>query len=205
MTEEEARRWIVERFGVSRETLLASLIDQVRIESREQNLVSPSTLETMWSRHVVDSAQLLQFAVARDEPWLDIGTGAGFPGLVIACLRDAPITLCEPRRRRAAFLQGAAERLGIGDRVTVACCRAERLTGCWPIVSARAVAALDALFDAASAVADRKTIWLLPKGRSAREEVAIARKTWHGSFHVEHSITDPESHIVIATDVRRRR
>jgi 16S rRNA (guanine527-N7)-methyltransferase len=204
MTEDEARGWVTERYGVPRETLLARLVDEVRAEAALQNLVSPSTLETMWARHVVDSAQLLELAATASGDWLDIGTGAGFPGLVVACLRDAPVTLCEPRRRRADFLERTAARLGMANRVTVAPCKVERLAGRRPIISARAVAALDALFTGAAAVSDRDTLWLLPKGRSAREEVAVARKTWHGSFHVEQSITDPASYIVVATDVRRR-
>jgi len=204
VTEDEARQWVGNRFGVSRETLLARLVNEVLDEATRQNLVSPATTAAMWSRHVVDSAQLLDLARGRLGPWLDIGTGAGFPGLVIACLRDASIALCEPRRRRAAFLETCVHRLGITDHTTVAACRVERLTGKRAIISARAVAALDALFEAAAAVSDHETLWLLPKGRSAREEVAAARKTWHGSFHVEQSITDPDSHIVVATGVRRR-
>ena len=204
MTEEEARRWITERFGVSRETQLNALVEAVLSESARQNLISPNTAGAIWARHVADSAQLLRFIGDRTGPWLDIGTGAGFPGLVIAVLRDEPIVLCEPRRRRAEFLAATASRIGIADRVTVESRKVERLTGARPIISARAVASLDALLTAAAAVSDRGTLWLLPKGRSAREEVEAARKTWHGSFHVEQSITDPESHIVIATDVRRR-
>lgn len=204
MTEDEARRWIAGRFDGPRETLLAKLVDEVRAEAPRQNLVSPSTLAAMWARHIVDSAQLLDLAAKAAGDWLDIGTGAGFPGLVVACLRDAPITLCEPRRRRAEFLERTAARLGMADRVTVAPCRVERLVGRRGIISARAVAALDALLTSAVAMSDRDTLWLLPKGRAAREEVEAARKTWHGSFHVEQSITDPHSEIVVATGVRRR-
>lgn len=204
MNEIEARQWVREQFGVSRETLLAELVDLVLDESQRQNLVSPASMAEMWSRHIADSAQLL--AVVKDEtaPWLDIGTGAGFPGLAIACLRDASMTLCEPRHRRAEFLEAAAATLGVGDRVSVAGCKVERLSSRWPIISARAVSALDTLFASAEHVSDRETLWVLPKGRSAREEVAAARETWHGSFHVEQSITDPDSYIVVATDVRRR-
>jgi 16S rRNA (guanine527-N7)-methyltransferase len=204
MIEEEARRWIIERFGVSRETLLARLVEEIRAETAQQNLIAPSTLGAIWARHVVDSAQLLLLANTRGGDWLDIGTGAGFPGMVIACLRAAPITLCEPRRRRAEFLARTATRLGL-DHVTVAACKVERLSGVRPIISARAVASLDSLFAAAASVSDRETWWVLPKGQSGREEVEAARKTWHGSFHVEQSITDPHSHIVVASGVRRRR
>ena len=205
MTEDQARRWIIDRFGVSRETRLARLVEAVLQESTRQNLISPNTVGTIWERHVVDSAQLLFLAGGRSGEWLDIGTGAGFPGLVIACLRPEPITLCEPRKRRTDFLAATADLLGISEQVTVESCKVERLSGVRSIISARAVASLDVLFAAGAAVSDRGTLWLLPKGRSAREEVEAARKTWHGSFHVEQSITDPDSHIVIATDVRRRR
>lgn len=205
MTEDEARGWIGARWSVSRGTCLEQLVDAVLEESTRQNLISPNTTTAIWARHVVDSAQLIALADNRSGAWLDIGTGAGFPGLVIACLRDAPMTLCEPRRRRADFLQATAQRLGIANRVAVEPCKVERLRGIRPIISARAVASLGALFTAAAGVSDRDTLWLLPKGRSAREEVEAARKTWHGSFHVEQSITDPDSHIVVATDIRRRR
>lgn len=203
MTEDEARQWVRERWGVSRETQLATLADLVRDECARQNLISASTLDHLWARHIVDSAQLLPLAGERDGAWLDIGTGAGFPGMVIACLRDHPITLCEPRKRRADFLGEMAARLGVSN-VTIAPCKAERLTGAYAVVSARAVASLPALFAAAAPVTTRKTLWLLPKGQNTREEVASARKTWHGSFHVEQSITQAESMIVVAKHVVRR-
>ncbi|MGN6278188.1 MAG: 16S rRNA (guanine(527)-N(7))-methyltransferase RsmG [Sphingomonas sp.] len=204
MNEDQAREWIREKFGVSREALLANLVEQVLDEATRQNLVSPASIAAIWSRHIVDSAQLLRFVEDDARPWLDIGTGAGFPGLAIACLRNAPITLCEPRRRRAEFLESAAAALGVADHVTVAGCKVERLSGKWPLISARAVSALHSLFAAAEHVSDRETLWVLPKGRGAREEVAAARKTWHGSFHVEQSITNSDSYIVVASDVRRR-
>ncbi|MGN6375454.1 MAG: 16S rRNA (guanine(527)-N(7))-methyltransferase RsmG [Sphingomonas sp.] len=203
MTEEEARAWIAERFDVSRGTLLARLVALVRAEADRQNLIAPSTIEAMWSRHIVDSAQLLVLAGERPGAWLDIGTGAGFPGLVIACLRDGPITFCEPRRKRAEFLQHAAAELGL-NAVTVVAAKVQACTGRYHTISARAVAALPELLDAARHVSSPETIWLLPKGRSAREEVAQARKTWHGSFHVEQSITQPDSLIVVAKGVTPR-
>lgn len=205
MSEEEARDWIRDRFGVPRETLLARLVDEVIAENHRQNLVAPSTIGTMWSRHIVDSAQLIDLSEGRAGPWLDIGTGAGFPGVVIACLRDGPMTLCEPRRRRAEFLERTIGRLGLACRTSIAACTVERITGARAIISARAVASLDALFTAGVAVSDSDTLWVLPKGRTALEEVEAARKSWHGSFHVKQSITDPASSIVVASRIRRRR
>ena len=108
MTEAEAREWIRARWGVSRETLLAALADLVREECGRQNLIAAGTLDHLWARHIVDSAQLLPLADKGEGAWLDIGTGAGFPGMVVACLHDRPITLCEPRKRRADFRAAGA-------------------------------------------------------------------------------------------------
>lgn len=205
MTEAEARQWIGARFGVSCETRLAAFAALVIEENGHQNLIAPSTVGQLWARHIVDSAQLVVLAGDHAGAWLDIGTGGGFPGLVVACLRAQPVTLCEPRRRRADFLAHAVERLRLAGHVRVARCRAEALRGeCFSIVSARAVAALPALFDSARQVTDRGTLWLLPKGKSAREEVVAARKAWHGTFHVEHSLTQADSLIVVARGVARK-
>jgi 16S rRNA (guanine527-N7)-methyltransferase len=204
MTEDEAQQWIRDRFGAEGQSRLAHLADLVRAEAAHQNLVSASTLESLWVRHIVDSAQLIQFAGDSDGVWLDVGTGAGFPGLVVAALRDRPTILVEPRRRRADFLTIAAGALGLSRTVTVIASKVETAKVSAAIISARAVAPVEALLASATHVATAETRWLLPKGLRAREEVARARETWHGMFHVEHSVTDPDSLIVIASKVSRR-
>jgi 16S rRNA (guanine527-N7)-methyltransferase len=204
MTEDEARQWILDRFGEAGEARLAHLAELVRAEAANQNLISASTLDSLWVRHIVDSAQLIQFADDIDGIWLDIGTGAGFPGLVVALLRDRPTILVEPRRRRADFLTVAAGALGISNNVTVMASKVEAVKLSASIISARAVAPVGALLASAAHVSKAETRWLLPKGLRAREEVAQARQTWHGMFHVEHSVTDPNSLIVIASKVSRR-
>jgi 16S rRNA (guanine527-N7)-methyltransferase len=205
LTEGEAKAWLRDRFGVSREARLARLADLVRAEAHQQNLIAPSTLESIWVRHIVDSAQLLTLTDGdRAGLWLDIGTGAGFPGLVIACLRNAPILLCEPRKRRAEFLATAVDALDIADHTSVSARKVEGIADHASIISARAVAPLDAMIASAAHLSDRDTLWLLPKGRGAREEVAVACKTWQGSFHVEQSLTQSDSLIVVATGVVRR-
>ena len=204
MIETEAREWIETHFGVSRGTTIADLVAMVVAESTNQNLVAASTLPAIWSRHIIDSAQLLRLAPDRAGLWVDIGTGAGFPGMVIAALRDEPILLVEPRKRRAEFLAHAAGRLGLRN-VTVAACKIERAAPVRAsIISARAVASLDKLFDFAAAIADAETLWLLPKGQSATNELAQARQAWQGVFHVEQSLTDPDAAIIVATGVRPR-
>lgn len=205
MTEDDAQQWVLTHFGSAAQARLAVLGDMVARESRLQNLVAPSTLGTMWARHLVDSAQLVTlFGQAGPGTWLDIGSGAGFPGLVVALLTDRKVVLVEPRRRRAEFLVEAAARLGVSERVDVQQVGIDRITIPAAVISARAVAPLSALFGLALQCATASTAWVLPKGRTAREEVARAQETWQGVFHVEHSITDPQSLIVLASGVSRR-
>ncbi|PKP94362.1 MAG: 16S rRNA (guanine(527)-N(7))-methyltransferase RsmG [Alphaproteobacteria bacterium HGW-Alphaproteobacteria-16] len=202
MMEDEARAWIRDRYDVSRETRLAAFVELLRAEAAAQNLIAPSTLEHIWARHIVDSAQLVAHA-PENGVWLDIGSGAGLPGLVVAILRDAPVELVEPRKLRTAFLESAAGQLGLTN-VTVQTAKVERTKGYAAIVSARAVSSLNDLFRIAAHRTDRSTLWLLPKGRSAQSEVEDARRSWQGSFHVEPSITAPDSLIVVAREVRSR-
>lgn len=204
MTEDEARGWIEQRHGVTGVDVLTRLATLVRDEAARQNLIAPSTLDEIWARHIVDSAQLIPYADASPGTWLDIGTGAGFPGLVVAALTDRPIWLVEPRKRRADFLTTCCEALGVASRTTVVTGKVERVDVQAAVISARAVASLWELLGAARHCSTWNTLWLLPKGRSAREEIASAQQSWHGAFHVEHSVTDPESLIVIAKEVTRR-
>lgn len=204
MTEDEARHWVRNRFGVSRETQLNTFVEFVLAESAQQNLVSAATLPQIWTRHIVDSAQLVPLVGNSAGSWFDIGSGAGFPGMVVAILTNKPIVLVEPRRKRAEFLERVASELGLADRVRIAVCRAESYRGVADVISARAVSVLSELFAATIHLSTKKTRWVLPKGKSAREEVAVATRTWHGVFHVEQSLTDPDSLIILAEKVARR-
>jgi 16S rRNA (guanine527-N7)-methyltransferase len=207
MTEEEARRWIVGRFGVSRETLLDRFETLLRGEAERQNLISAASFPELWARHFVDSAQLILAATdGMPGAWLDVGTGAGMPGLVVGILSDRPMILVEPRGRRAEFLASVVAEFDLAARITVETCKIERYRPTRPvaIVSARAVAPLPGLLRSTYHCTDSSTIWLLPKGRAAQSEVEAARVNWQGSFHVEPSITQAESGIVIARGIRPR-
>lgn len=206
MTEEEARAWVREGFGVSRETLLDRYEALLRAEAPNQNLIAASTFDTLWARHFVDSAQLVP--LASDAPrgtWLDVGSGAGLPGIVAGILLDRPVMLVEPRARRVEFLQRVISELGL-TRVVVQQSRVETYhpTNRVAIVSARAVAELSQLLASTAHCTDSSTIWLLPKGRNAQSEVEAAQAKWQGVFHVEPSITQPDSGIVVAREVRPR-
>ena len=148
MDESAARQWLIDQLGVSRETLerLQDFVNLLREENERQNLVSRASLDQVWSRHIVDSAQLLRFAPAAAETWLDLGTGAGFPGLIVGLLRPGSVVLVEERARRADFLERAAEVSGIGDRVRIVASRVERFEAePFDVISARAFAPLEKL------------------------------------------------------------
>ena len=189
---------------VSRETLdrLLAYERLLREEGQRQNLVAASTLDTFWERHIIDSAQLIRFAPTPHASWCDIGSGAGLPGIVVACLVDGPVTLIEPRRLRAEFLHRVIRRLGLSAEVLAT--KVERAEGRFDVITARAVARIANLLEISSHLSTRNTVWALPKGRNAVAELAEAEKSWQGLFHVEPSVTDPDSRIIVATGVVKR-
>lgn len=200
MTEDEARSWISERFGARKLSHLALLVDLVRSESANQSLIATSTLNHIWVRHILDSAQLVRLASAKGT-WLDIGSGAGFPGLVVAVLRPGRTLLVEPRRLRAGFLEHAAHSLKL-DNVEIIAAKVELVVQKATVISARAVAPVEKLLHAASGCATTSTRWLLPRGQTGEAELMQLRERWGGSFHVEQSLTDPGSSILVLDGVR---
>jgi 16S rRNA (guanine527-N7)-methyltransferase len=166
-------------------------------ENDRQNLVSASSLGEMWLRHMADSAQLLTH-VPREtsSPWLDLGTGAGFPGLVIAALRpECEVVMVESRGLRAEWLERAGAAMGLSNVIVIA----ERLekveTRQFCVISARAFAPLDRLLKLSARFSTETTHWLLPKGRSAQHELAELRG-WNHMFHVKQSLTDAEAGVI---------
>ena len=203
MTEEEAKAWLTNALHVSRETYerLEAFVAMVIAEGRLQNLISAATIPHIWARHIVDSAQLLTLLTTEEEeqqgPWLDLGTGAGFPGIVLALLSDTPITFVESRKRRIEFLADVCEQLSLAH-VTLYGGALEKLpTAPFSVITARAFAPLPKLLSVAHRFSTRRTVWLLPKGARAREEIEGVKEAWRGVFHVEQSITDPAGQIII--------
>jgi len=191
---------------VSRETFdrLERFAALLREESRRQNLISVSTLESLWDRHLLDSAQLVKFEPKAGAAWADIGSGAGLPGIVIAALVEGPVLLIEPRRLRAEFLQRVVAELGLADRVSVAPCKAESARGHFDVITARAVAAVDKLLRISTHLSTRNSVWVLPKGRRAQSELAEARRHWHCEAETVPSFTDPDSGILLLRNVRAK-
>jgi 16S rRNA (guanine527-N7)-methyltransferase len=205
MDEAEARAWVEREWNVPRETMarLDAFAALLREENDRQNLVSRASLDRLWLRHIADSAQLLRFAPAPGASWVDLGTGAGFPGLIVALLHRGPVTLVEERRLRADFLRRAADSLGVAVEIVAG--RAERAAPRpFDVISARALAPLGCLLHLGTGFSTRSSIWLLPKGRNAETELEALDPSWQGSFRLEPSITETEACIIVAEGVHRR-
>lgn len=194
MTEEEARVWIEARAGSATMALIERFLAMVTIENDRQNLIAPSTIATIWNRHALDSAQLIALAPERATNWLDIGSGGGFPGIVVAILSEAHVTMVEPRRKRAEFLAHAVEVLGLDAAVQQS--KVEGVEESFDVISARAVATVDKLASIAGQCATERTRWLLPRGQLDETTLSHLRRR-HRVFHVEQSLSDPASSILI--------
>jgi 16S rRNA (guanine527-N7)-methyltransferase len=182
---------------------LGRFAELVLSENERQNLVAASTIDKFWDRHILDSLQLLDLAPRPPGLWLDIGSGAGLPGLVIAIASTYRVILTEPRRRRAEFLAHCCRELGL-DHVTVEQRRVETLKLVADVVSARAVASLETLFGWVDQIGSADAQLILPRGVNAVSELEAARMAWHGDFDLASSVTAPDSGIVLARHVRRR-
>ena len=202
--EADARDWISTLPGVSRETMerlevFAALLTE---ENARQNLVAASTLgSALWGRHIADSAQLLPLAPSAGDRWVDLGSGPGLPGLVIAILAPQwKMTLVESRRLRCDFLRTAIVKLGLDTQVTVAQQRVEaHREGRYNVISARAFAPLPTLLATATHLSQKSTVWLLPKGKNAVNELSTLPQAWQKLFHVEPSRTDSDARILVGS------
>jgi 16S rRNA (guanine527-N7)-methyltransferase len=170
-----------------------------------KNLVGPATLDRIWDRHIVDSLQLLSLAPDA-KTWLDLGSGAGFPGLVLAIAgaeRGLKVHLVESNSRKCAFLRHISRLTGAGATVHEA--RLETVipgfVGQADVVSARALAALPQLLEWTEPLLKAGTIGLFPKGRDAETELTEARKRWTFEADILPSQTDSEARILRITSI----
>ena len=193
-------------FDVSRETIDKLLTYEALLRQWQKtiNLVAPSTLEAVWSRHFADSAQILALAPPGAKRWLDLGSGAGFPGLVLAIMlagrAGAKVTLVESDTRKAAFLGEVARHTGAPVDI-----RPERLEkvatqsklGPVDVITARALAPLPRLLELAAPAFSAHTIGLFLKGREAETEVDAAKERWAFAGELQPSLTDMSGRIVV--------
>ena len=197
------------RFDVSRETTerLRILVETLRKWSGRINLVGRSTLADAWRRHVADSAQLLDLAPEGAATWTDLGSGAGFPALVVAAMAQERrpglrVTAVESDARKCAFMRDAARRMGTA--ITVAHGRVEEAAlAPADVVSARALASLERLLALAAPILADGAVCLFPKGAHVDAELTEAARRWHYRVERTPSITDPGAAILRITELRR--
>ena len=205
--EAQAREWLrqVPGFDRTAEERLELLLVLLAEENARQNLVSASSLDEVWRRHVADSGQLLGH-VSREtsSPWLDLGTGAGFPGLVIAALLpETEVLLVESRARRIEWLERATLALGLTNARVIGLPLERVPKQKVRVISARAFAPLPKLLRLAARFSTSDTVWLLPKGRSAAQELSELTG-WENVFHVEQSLTDADAGIIVGRLLKQK-
>lgn len=183
---------------------LEALIDRLTAANAVMNLVGPDSLPEVWSRHIFDSAQLLDLAPGA-ATWADLGAGAGFPGLVLAILlKDRPgahVWLIDSLGKRCRFLQSVVEALSL--RATVVNGRAEDQRIKVDVVTARALAPMDRLLAYAQPYLQRGAQGLFLKGEKAEAELIQARKVWQFDSDLSVSRSDPRGRIVSVRSLRR--
>lgn len=171
------------------------------------NLIAPSTLPDLWRRHFADSAQLVDLRGDAGR-WIDLGAGAGFPGMVTAIMLGGvcEMHLVESNAKKCAFLAAVNHATGAGAHIHH--CRIEeaanRLTEAFGIVSARALAPLTQLCSHAAPFMQPGTKALFPKGREAGTEIAAAERKWKLVYDQQTSLTDPDGRILIVHTLKRR-
>ncbi len=188
--------------NVSRETeaLLAVFSALVIKWNIAINLVSKTTIDQIWSRHILDSVQVFEYGATANH-WVDLGSGGGFPGIVVAILakQRAPymqVTLVESDQRKATFLRQASQALGLGANVI-----SDRIEAIAPlaadVLSARALAPLPKLCAFAVRHLAADGIAIFQKGKSADAEITEARKDWHFSYSSHKSVTDSAAVVLV--------
>ncbi len=191
--------------NVSRETLekLDIYAKQLAKWNRAINLVAKPTLNHLWNRHFLDSAQLLEYISNNVKSWVDLGSGAGFPGLVIAIMRpDIAVTLVESDRRKSVFLAETARACDVD--VTVLTERAEKIDLKADVVSARALAPLTRLLSFSEQLLHPGGQSLFLKGENVENELTEANLVWHIT-HTKHiSCVDPRGSVLSITEFQRR-
>ncbi len=197
--------------GVSRETQqrIEIIVAQIRKWQPSINLVSSSTLEAIWTRHIQDSLQLIPLVPTLGR-WIDLGSGGGFPGLVVAAVQaetsGARMVLVESSGKKCAFLRETA-RLAelpvdiIHARIDDA---VPELRDRFDVVSARALAPLKLLLAMAEPFLQKGTIGIFPKGQDVDEEIKDASISWKMEYNLIDSQTESGAKIVIIRSARRR-
>jgi 16S rRNA (guanine527-N7)-methyltransferase len=190
--------------GVSRETLekLTAYVELLSQWNRRINLVSANTMGDVWRRHILDCAQLAKYLPRQTRVAVDLGAGAGLPGLILAAMGVPEMHLVESDLRKSAFLREAARIMDVA--VTLHPERIEKVAAfAADAVVARACAPLTQLIDYSEKFLSPKTVCLFLKGENAGEELAVAKASWSLSAETIPSLTNPSGVILKLSAISR--
>ena len=195
---------------VSRETFarLQTVAALLAKWQKTLNLVSPATLPDVWRRHIADSLQFVDHVPKDARRWVDLGSGGGFPGLVVAAVlaerEGAKVVLVESDTRKAAFLREATRLAGLPVEIQARRIEEVALTLApgTDVVSARALAPLPKLLDLAAPFLAEGALGVFAKGRDAERELTEARKGWTLEIDLVPSLSDPEGRILVVRSAR---
>jgi len=194
---------------VSRETLdaLKCFEDLVVLWNPAINLISNSSVSDLWSRHIVDSAQLFLFTLPDEGLWLDVGSGGGFPGIVVSIIAKelAPslrVVLVESDKRKCVFLRTVIRELGLSVKVINDRIENVKLDDV-VYLSARALRNLNSLLFIVENNVSRETVCVFPKGRSYKKELVESQKNWKFDFNLIDSNTSEDSKVIVLKGLER--
>ena len=194
---------------VSRETLdaLKYFEDLVVLWNPAINLISNSSISDLWSRHIIDSAQLFLFTLPDEGLWLDVGSGGGFPGIVVSIIAKelAPslrVVLVESDNRKCVFLRTVIRELGLSVKVINDRIENVKLDDV-VYLSARALRNLNSLLFIVENNVSRETVCVFPKGRSYKKELVESQKNWKFDFNLIDSNTSEDSKVIVLKGLER--
>lgn len=196
-TPAQALEYIGSQYDVSRETLTKyqTYADQLVRWQRAVNLVSPSTLPDLWVRHMIDSAQILKYMPKDAKTVVDLGSGGGFPAMVLAITGRFAVHCIESDRKKIEFLRTVSRETG--TKIDLHCCRIENAPQISAdVITSRALASLDKLVTFAQPFSHEKTVALFLKGEKFSEEIACTKQQWDIKLSTYTSITDSNGAII---------
>lgn len=197
-TEEEARDYVATRCPEDAFAKIERFCYLLKEGTKHQNLVARKSLDQIWLRHITDSIQLADHVSRGTSPWVDFGAGAGLPGLVLAIAYPTrEFVMIESRALRINWLNDMIEALGLTNAKVLGCDAKSIDPFAAAVISARAFAPLPKLLRLCAPFSTRDTEWVLPKGRSARQELHEAPKDIREMFHVKQSVTDATAGILV--------
>ena len=203
MNDEEVKRFLIDQLNVSHETFLKleSFVTFLMQWNKMHNLVSQGAVNELWYRHLLDSAQLITF-VSSTEQVVDFGSGAGFPGMILAIL-GRRVLLIERNKKKVAFLTEIARRLSLDVVIKNKSIEETKIENV-DIITARGVAKIDLILAMTKHFASANTRYLLQKGKEWRGELDAAAVKWNFIEKIDSSVTSEEGKLVTLTKVSKK-